>query len=103
MCDDCTDLTDAIKEQNFEEVKRLIEVEKVNINEKVKDGETPLSIAWDGAPEIVKYLLEHGADPLLPNDNNDFPFGYEIEKKVRKYAIKLMLKEVEKEMNEEKK
>ena len=96
MCDDCTDLSIAIEEQDFEEVKRLIEVEKVDINEMVKDGETPLSIAWDGAREIVKYLLEHGADPLLPNDYNEFPFGYEITEKVRKYAIKLMLKEVEK-------
>ena len=104
MCDDCTDLTDAIKEQNFEEVKRLIEVEKVDINERIEDGVAPLAIAWDeGTPEIVKYLLEHGAEPLLPDYYNDFPFGDEIKKKVRKYAIKLMLKEVEKEMAEEKK
>ena len=105
MCDDCTDLTDAIREENFEEVKRLIEVEKVDINERIKDGVAPLAIAWDeGTPEIVKYLLEHGANPLLEDEFHELPFlNWETEKKVTDYARQLMLEEVKKVIEENKK
>ena len=78
--------------------------EAVDIDGMVKHDETPLSIAmYQDEYEIAKYLLEHGANPLLPNEYYEFPFSWETEEKITNYARKLMLEEVEKEMNEEKK
>ena len=59
-----TKLFDAIKNNNFTEVKTLIE-EGADVNVKTKDdyGLTPLHYASSyGNAKIVKLLIEHGAD-----------------------------------------
>ena len=104
MCEEWSDIAEAVSQGNFEEVKRLIEVEGVDIDEMVKHDKTPLAIAmYQDEYEIAKYLLEHGANPLLPNEYYEFPFSWETEEKITNYARKLMLEEVEKEMDKEKK
>ena len=104
MCEEWSDLAEAINQGNFQEVKRLIEVKEVDIDEMVKHDNTPLAIAmYQGEYEIAKYLLEHGANPLLGDEFHEFPFSWETEEKITNYVRKLMLEEVEKEMKEEKK
>mmetsp|Transcript_68657 Transcript_68657/g.150037 ORF Transcript_68657/g.150037 Transcript_68657/m.150037 type:complete len:568 (-) Transcript_68657:390-2093(-) len=55
-------------------VKYLVEKEKVDINTKANDGETPLHKAagW-GRMEVVKYLVEADADVNVEDDNGKTP------------------------------
>ena len=57
-----TKLLDAVSQQNFEKVKKLMD-SGVDVNEKGKVGFTPLITAtgW-GDLKIVKYLINHGAE-----------------------------------------
>ena len=96
--DDYTDLGLAIAENNLKEVKRLVEEEDADINETDCKQMTPLNMAmYEGAYEIAKYLLDHGADPLIPNDYMEFPFD---EDKVREYARKILYDEIKEKMSE---
>jgi ankyrin repeat protein len=55
-------LFNAIDQNNFEEVKRLVEL-GANVNARDKIGYTPLLISANTDNlEIFKYLVEHGAD-----------------------------------------
>lgn len=60
-------LSDAVKGNDYDTVKILVEnkdsIKNFNINEKDKSGSTPLIHAvWNGNIEIVKVLVENGAD-----------------------------------------
>lgn len=56
-----SDLHNAAELGNLEEITRLIEVEKVNINIKGPSNLTPLHKAI-GHPEVIEYLVNKGAD-----------------------------------------
>ena len=105
MCEEYTDLSIAIDQGDLDRVKHLIEVDKIDIDEMVKHNMTPLAIAvYQGEYEIAKYLLEHGANPLLEDEFHELPFlNWETEKKVTDYARQLMLEEVKKAIEENKK
>ena len=104
MSEEWSDLAEALSQGNFQEVKRLIEVEQVDIDEMVKHNMTPLAIAvYQEEYEIAKYLLEHGANPLLEDEFHEFPFSWENEEKITNYARKLMLEEVEEYIKKNKK
>ena len=61
-------------------IQWLIEKEKVDINEQNDKGETALYIASDdNCPYIVEYLLEHGANPNIPNNRDWTPLLKAIE------------------------
>ena len=96
---DTGDLYDAIETGNLEELKRLVEEEGCDVNECYKNQTSALAFAVDyGTPEIVVYLLNHGADPLIPDDYGDFCFDKEP---IRKLVVKKMLKEYNKLIAEE--
>ena len=96
-----TELSIAIDQGDFDKVRHLIEDEKVDIDEMVKHDMTPLAIAvYQEELEIAKYLLEHGANPLLDNDYHEFPFEWETEKKLINYARQLMLEDIKKAIEE---
>jgi len=57
------ELKEAIRADNLNEVKRLIEDEGENVNAQSPDGETALMVAaYGGFLNIVKYLVERGAN-----------------------------------------
>ena len=83
-------LYSAIEDGNLEELKNLVENKGCDVNECYEDQTSALAFAVDrGNPEIIVYLLNHGADPLIPNDSMEFCFN---EKPIRKYIVKKMLK-----------
>ena len=64
----CTALFEAVSDDNFQEVKSLLEA-GANPNISENNGTTPLMEASSGNNgKIVKLLLAHGANPNL-NDN----------------------------------
>lgn len=68
-----TDLHDAIKNNNIEEVKLLLNY-GANVNTQDKNRNTPLhSAVQSGHTEIVKLLLKKGANPLLKNKYGKTP------------------------------
>lgn len=55
-----TELHDAVRDNNLQEVKRLLE-EKVDVNAITYAGNTPLKIAaWNRQTNIVKLLKQAG-------------------------------------------
>jgi ankyrin repeat protein len=63
--------------QAFEIIKILLADEKIErkINDVSTTGETPLTEASkNGNTRIVNYLLEHGAEPGVPNSEGKTPF-----------------------------
>ncbi len=58
----------AIKNNNLEQLKTLVEVLKIDLNAKDKDGDTLLHKAILSKDEaLVKLLLEAGANPDIQN------------------------------------
>jgi hypothetical protein len=49
----------------LDQIKDAIAAEGVDVNATNKDGERPLSMAYDA--DVQMALLEAGADPLMPN------------------------------------
>lgn len=81
-------LCHAIEDNNFLAVKTLLENFYANPNRKnALTGMTPLMFACkDGYAEIALLLLQHGADPLIQNNNgNDSFFFAETYVKYNKY------------------
>ena len=76
----------AAYEGHYEVVKYFIE-HGAAVNYQDRHDRTPLYLASD--PEIINYLLDHGADPLIPCECGDFPF-FEYQDEVRDLIIKLM-------------
>lgn len=73
------ELTDAIKTENVEKVKRAIK-NGAHINELDSRGELPLIVAINlGNYEIIKLLLKNGADPNYKY-SSDRPLDFAIKK-----------------------
>ena len=56
-----------------EDIKRIIEEKRENIDDYDKDFQTPLFHAW--RPEVVKYLLDKGANPNGSMIKREWPCG----------------------------
>ncbi len=71
-----SELVDAAVEQNFQEVKRLVE-SGADVNQGNSYDTTALHcVAQSGSLEIVKYLAEHGADVNCKNWRNETALQY---------------------------
>ena len=56
----------ALRSGNLDDVKRLIKAPGVDVNKTTFNDQTPLMLAAEeGTAEVVKFLLETGADPKL--------------------------------------
>lgn len=63
-----TDIFGAVEEGDLERVKQIVAVDKNSVNAKNKYGNTPLHKAyWEKNFEMVKYLVEKGADVNAKN------------------------------------
>ncbi|MBV8327446.1 ankyrin repeat domain-containing protein [Chryseobacterium sp.] len=61
---------------NYEITKKLLSIKIIEINKKDKYGNNPLWTAVfnsKGYYEIVKLMMQHGADPASKNNNNKSP------------------------------
>lgn len=71
-------LTNAIMYGYTEVVAWLIDEKKLDVNGRNHFNETPLFFAvycrWKTAPEIIKVLLERGANPFLKNNQGKLPY-----------------------------
>lgn len=65
-----TPLHSAIHKKNKEMIQLLIE-RGAHINKKQKNGMSPLLLASFSYPEIIPYLLEHGATPRIADKTGD--------------------------------
>jgi len=64
----------AAYEGNLEEVERLVKEGKIDINARDKHGNSPLALAIHFKKNtVVKYLLDHGADPTLKSKSGWAP------------------------------
>jgi len=85
------EIHEAVKSGDFEKVKSLIQNDKQLANLKDEDGRTPLHwAALRRNSEIVKLLLENGANPSPMDKNGDTPINYAIGRLPEK-TIDLML------------
>ena len=71
---------------HFEVVKYLIE-HGAAVNCSDKHWRSPLFLATD--KKIINYLLDHGADPLIPDECGEFPFE-DYYDEVHDYIVQLM-------------
>ena len=70
-------LCHAIEDNDFLAAKILIEKYNANPNGKTLTGMTPLMFACkDGYEDLVVLLLQHGADPLIQNNNGNDSFFF---------------------------
>lgn len=70
----------AAVEGNLSEVKNALAADPSLINVRGDRGRTPLHFAAGGGhKEVVKYLLEQGADPLAEDENGDPASGAALE------------------------
>jgi ankyrin repeat protein len=66
-------LTDAIENNDIDEVKSIISKNNKILNNKNTHGDTPLNVAcYEGNLEIVKLLLNNGADVNNTNSHMNF-------------------------------
>jgi len=81
---DCTcnqDLLKAVKANDENEVRRLLNEPYINTNVKDEKGYTPLILAVrNNNPEIVQILLNNGADPDIPDEDDWTPLYWAAEK-----------------------
>ena len=68
----------AIEEYDYEQLKELLELGKVDVNAKDKDGNTALHhLCLKGySTEELKILLLHGADPSIENNEGWSPYEH---------------------------
>jgi len=65
---------EAIEKNDPEQVKHLVLIEQVDVNQTDSNGETPLHEACSEENfNIVKLLLEKDADPNMPNNKGETP------------------------------
>lgn len=103
-------LKKAIRNNNLENIKKIINKNPDKINEKFKRGNTPLLVACDIETgfiekenhemvskryEIIKFLLDSGANPNTQNDDGETPLQtllefYEDKKKLTDSLIKMI-------------
>ena len=89
-------LHDTYYHGHFEVFKYLIEhgADTYDTNSR---GETILLTACsDHNYEMIEYLLNHDADPLIHDCAFEFPFNDEIREKLKKYAVQLMKEDLAK-------
>jgi hypothetical protein len=66
-----SELTTAVYRGDVEEVKRLVEDERVDINSELSDGTMPLIVALrNNDMRMMTYLVEHGADVNVPTQRD---------------------------------
>ena len=85
-------LRDAAKQKDFEGVKQEIE-NGIDINSMGSYKKTALCVACDheGSDEIVKFLIERGADPNIGGEGENTPLAYAC-MYGRLRAVRLLLK-----------
>ncbi|MGH0139783.1 UNVERIFIED_CONTAM: hypothetical protein FKN15_070094, partial [Acipenser sinensis] len=72
-----TDIFDAIQRGNLEHCVTLIKHDQSLLARKGWSGFTPLHYAaFQGNRGLAELLLQHGADPNLPNDAGQTPFHF---------------------------
>ena len=82
--------TSQSKKKHNDIAKYLIE-HGAEINDVDPSNQAAIHFAHrSGNDEMLEYLLDKGADPLIETTNQDFPFDNEIAKKLSKLATKLM-------------
>jgi ankyrin repeat protein len=71
------ELHDAVRNNNLDQVKQLLESGLEALNERGPDGAPPLCIAAnEGRIEILTYLLDTGADITVGDNENTTPFHH---------------------------
>ncbi len=90
-----SDLLKACRERNFPELKRLVKLNvNCNVREQYHFGYTPLLTLTTGenpAPEMVEFLLQHGADPNLCTSNGFPPLYFPARCDLRE-TVRVLLK-----------
>ena len=81
---------------DLETIKFLIETHKVDLSKTDAEFNPLYEAFFQGHYDISKYLLEHGADPLVRNDEDEIPLSDENYDKVVEYARQLMKEEITK-------
>ena len=70
-------LHDAVKDNDFEHARNLIEFFETNINAVDEDNKTPLHHATNlGYLNIINLLIEHGADLYAEDNDGKKPFEH---------------------------
>lgn len=70
----------AITRSNLKSLARQLNL-RIDLNFKSKDGNTPLHVAiMQDSPnnDVISVLLNHGANPNMPNKNKFTPFYYAV-------------------------
>lgn len=74
-----TKLHNAVRENDFDEVNKILQEKKININAQTYRKATPLHIAVDSNfRKIVEILLQYGADPNVVNASGYTPYQLAI-------------------------
>lgn len=74
-------LIDAIMEHNYEEIHRLVDLLHVDLNQSYEYEGTPLHVAVkEGDTELVKYLLEKGANPNAKGAFGETPLHIAVDR-----------------------
>jgi hypothetical protein len=81
----------AVFKNNIPVVKEFIELGYNGINKKDRNGQTPLMIAViEAHPEVVKLLLEHGADINETDNDNETAFDIAKQHRLEEYTGDLL-------------
>lgn len=67
---------------SLETVRELVNKDTINVQTK-EERQTPLFFAVrSNNPDVVKFLLENGADPHIPNSFGEIPIDFARDKKI---------------------
>jgi hypothetical protein len=93
-----TQLISAVRERDYNKVEKLINEEKVFINERGRWGNTALHYAYNrGNIKIILLLLKNGANPYIQHDYGKTPEDYSF---IAKNTYKKHEFEIEEAKNE---
>ncbi|WP_029520228.1 ankyrin repeat domain-containing protein [Persephonella sp. IF05-L8] len=74
-------LIDAVMEGDYDEVYRLVELIKVDLNQIYEYEGSPLHVAVkEGDIELVKYFLDNGADPNIKGAFGETPLHIAVDR-----------------------